>query len=112
MEEIYELVRTKLNHSGVGGDEARRVVLTGGGSQLVGAQELAAEILNKKVRLGTPDFIKGLAESVSGPGFSASVGLIKFIMDKKNNKLLKISSNTGDLQGFSGFIKKWFHDNV
>ena len=112
MEEIYELVRTKLNHSGFGGDEARRVVLTGGGSQLVGAQELAAEILNKKVRLGTPDFIKGLAESVSGPGFSASVGLIKFIMDKKNNKLLKISSNTADLQGFSGFIKKWFHDNV
>ena len=112
MEEIYELVRTKLDQSGFGGDEARRVVLTGGGSQLVGSQELAAEILNKKVRLGTPDFIKGLPESVSGPGFSASVGLIRFMINQKNNRLLEISSNTEDLEGFSGFIKKWFRDNV
>ena len=112
MEEIYELVRTKLDQSGFGGDEARRVVLTGGGSQLVGSEELAAEILNKKIRLGTPDFIKGLPESVSGPGFSASVGLIRFMINQKNNKLLEISSNTEDLEGFSGFIKKWFRDNV
>ena len=112
MEEIYELVRTKLDQSGFGGDEARRVVLTGGGSQLVGSEELAAEILNKKIRLGTPDFITGLPESVSGPGFSASVGLIRFMINQKNNKLLEISSNTEDLEGFSGFIKKWFRDNV
>jgi hypothetical protein len=34
------------------------------------------------------------------------------MINQKNNKLLEISSNTEDLEGFSGFIKKWFRDNV
>jgi cell division protein FtsA len=91
IEEIYELVREKLEPTGFEKAGARRVVLTGGGSQLTGVQELAAEMMDKQVRLGQPYYVKGLAESVSGPAFSAPAGLIQFVL--KERKAMSMTSS-------------------
>ena len=60
----------------VGQEIGRRVVLTGGGSQLVGARELAARVLDRQVRLGRPHAVRGLPETASGPAFAATLGLL------------------------------------
>jgi cell division protein FtsA len=76
LEEIFELVRGRLEASGFDKVAGRRVVLTGGASQLQGVRELAQSVLDKQVRLGRPKPIAGLAESTGGPAFATAVGLI------------------------------------
>ncbi|HEX9836246.1 MAG TPA: cell division protein FtsA [Alphaproteobacteria bacterium] len=82
LEETFELVRSRLESSGAGALAGRRLVLTGGASQMQGAKELAALILNKQVRMGRPLRISGLPESTGGPGFSVSAGLLVYAVTK------------------------------
>ncbi|NRG17844.1 cell division protein FtsA [Rhizobiales bacterium] len=76
IEEILELVRDRLAASGFAGRVGKRVVLTGGASQLTGLSEVARRILGRNVRLGRPLGIAGLPEAAKGPAFAASVGLL------------------------------------
>ncbi len=76
IEEILELVRDRLAASGHAGRVGKRVVLTGGASQLTGLVEVARRILGRNVRLGRPLGISGLPQAAKGPAFAASVGLL------------------------------------
>ena len=82
MEETFELVRSRLEVAGMDRVAGRRLVLTGGASQLQGVRELAALILEKQVRMGRPMRISGLAEATSGPAFSTSTGLLRYATEK------------------------------
>jgi len=79
LEEIFELIRSKLDAAGIGMMSGRRIVLTGGASQLMGMRDLAARLLGRQVRLAKPHMVPGLADSVSGPAFSAAVGMIDYM---------------------------------
>jgi cell division protein FtsA len=78
LEESFELLRDRLEASGLPGEFRRRLVLTGGASQLIGVRELAARVLGRDVtvRLGRPRLVRGLPETASGPGFSGAIGLL------------------------------------
>jgi cell division protein FtsA len=95
VEEILELVRARMDKSNFSDVAGRRVVLTGGGSQLPGVRELAQRILDKQVRLGRPlrvarpsslssksgvTSFTGLADSTSGPAFATTAGLLAIAM--------------------------------
>ncbi len=76
LEETFEMVKERLDGSGLGRSGGSRVVLTGGASQLNGVREMATRILGRTVRLGRPPMLRGLPDSASGPGFAAAVGLL------------------------------------
>lgn len=76
MEEIFELIRGKLEASGADKLAGRRCVITGGASQMLGVSDLAARMLSKQVRRGKPLAIPGLAEAVSGPAFATVIGML------------------------------------
>ena len=76
LEEVFEMVRDRLDAAGAASAAGRTVVLTGGASQLPGATQLAGRVLGKQARLGRPDTLAGLGDAVSGPGFSAASGLL------------------------------------
>lgn len=76
VDEILELVRDRLKSAGFPAHAGRRIVLTGGASQLTGLQEAAKRIIVGQVRIGRPLGIQGLPEAAKNPGFSASVGLL------------------------------------
>ena len=78
VEEILELARDRLKAAGFAGQAGRRLVLTGGASQLTGMQETARRILSPQVRIGRPLGIEGLPESAKSPAFAASVGLMVY----------------------------------
>ncbi|SDG44586.1 cell division protein FtsA [Roseospirillum parvum] len=78
LEETLELVRHHLEHAGLSHVAGRRVVLTGGGSQLSGIRELAEMVLDKQVRLAQPQRLLGLPDSVGGPAFATAAGLLRY----------------------------------
>ncbi len=80
IEETLEFVRGRLDAASAGIRAGRRVVLTGGASQLAGVHELAARVLDKQIRLGRPLRIDGLAEATGGPSFSACAGLLRLAL--------------------------------
>ncbi|MBV9079216.1 MAG: cell division protein FtsA, partial [Methylobacteriaceae bacterium] len=77
-EEILELVRDRLRNAGFAAQAGRRVVLTGGASQLVGLPEIARRVLGGEVRIGRPLGVKGLPDAAKGPAFSAAIGLLVY----------------------------------
>lgn len=76
IEETLELLRERLNKSGYGNVVGKRVVLTGGASQLAGMPEAARRVLGRNVRVGRPLGVAGLPEAAKGPAFSTAVGLM------------------------------------
>ncbi len=76
VEETLEFLRDRLSKAGYPASPGRRVVLTGGGSQLTGVNEAARRILGGQVRLGRPIGVEGLPESAKSPAFAAAAGLL------------------------------------
>jgi cell division protein FtsA len=76
IEEILELVRDRLNASGYATLVGRRMVLTGGASQLTGLAEAARRVLARNIRLGRPLGVSGMPEVAKGPAFAAAAGLL------------------------------------
>ena len=76
VEETLEIIRDRLAKSGFGNTVGKRVVLTGGASQLTGLSEAARRILGRNVRIGRPLGVAGLPEAAKGPAFSAAAGLL------------------------------------
>lgn len=77
IEEIFELVRERLKNAGVDPFLGRRVVLTGGASQLAGVREVASMILGKNIRLGKPIHLMS-HELSQNPSFSTCAGLLSY----------------------------------
>lgn len=78
MEELFEMVRSKLEGAQMDKVAGRRVVLTGGASQLMGVRDLATQMLGKQARTGRPKDVSGLADAVSGTAFSTVIGMLQF----------------------------------
>jgi len=78
MEETFELVKQRLQQSGVYKPAGHRMVMTGGASQLNGAVELAQMVLQKQIRLARPIKVAGLADATNGPAFSCAAGLLNY----------------------------------
>lgn len=103
MEEILEMVRAQLQANDMEKYAGRRLVITGGASQLIGTRDLAGRMFGKNVRLGRPKPIPGLAESVSGPAFATAIGMIKLIGKKSFEERLYEESTAK--QGFMHRLK-------
>lgn len=76
IEETLELIRDRIQKSGFSPIVGKRVVLTGGASQLTGLSETARRILARNVRIGRPMGVSGLPQAAKGPAFSTAVGLM------------------------------------
>ncbi len=110
LEETLELVRARLNDSGLGPIAGRRVVLTGGASQMPGLRELAQKYLEKQVRLGRPIRMPGLADAVSGPAFSTTAGLLHYVIERGDEMPAEIMANV-EAGNMWQRVKMWLKEN-
>lgn len=76
IEETLELIRDRIQKSGFSPIVGKRVVLTGGASQLTGLPDAARRILARNVRIGRPMGVAGLPVAAKGPAFSTACGLL------------------------------------
>ncbi|MEN8153607.1 MAG: cell division protein FtsA [Acidobacteriota bacterium] len=109
-EEIFEMVKNKIEQEGLENKINAGIVLTGGTAQLDGLLEIADEIFSAPVRVGKPYGVGGLIDKVNTPDFSTALGLIKYgLMDMRNRGVMpdsstglfqKIKNKFTDLLGF------------
>ena len=109
VEETLELVRDRLALSGYDRVAGRRVVLTGGASQLQGVLELSRRVLDKQVRIGKPIRIQGLAEATGGPAFATCAGLLSYGVQGLGNQLEPGPSQSSP--GCRGKFGRWLKEN-
>jgi len=111
VEETLELVRSHLEASGFSKSIGRHVVITGGASQLPGVHDLAELVLDKQVRLGRPRLIRGLPDSMSGPAFATSVGLLRYGLREHVTKPDHAAMEAAKNKRSFGRLGKWLREN-
>ncbi len=110
IEETFEMIRSRLEASGFDRVAGRRVVLTGGASQLQGVREMAALVLDKQVRMGRPLGVVGLAEATSGPAFATGAGLLQYALLEQAGRSHRRFGSSGQSQGLLGRVGSWLRE--
>jgi len=85
MEEIFNLVKQDIERTGYAELVSSGVVVTGGTSLLKGTVEMAEDIFDVPVRMGTPRGVAGLIEVLNSPIYSTGVGLAEYGLQHKSN---------------------------
>ena len=111
IEETFEMIRNRLAEAGFDKVAGRRIVLTGGASQLPGVREMATAILDKQVRHGRPRPIAGLAESVSGPAFATAAGLLHFAFNNPAEEAKSAYRPLDEPSGRFARLGQWLREN-
>ena len=110
-EEILELVREKIEQTGLESTFGRRVVLTGGASQLLGFRQLAEVVLDKSVRLARPIGLEGLTDISGGPNFATAAGLILRAHRSGRNTARRKSAEGKAFNSLWTTAKNWLKDS-
>ncbi len=109
-DELLTLVQAELRKSGFEDIIAAGIVLTGGSSKMEGVVDLAEEIFHMPVRLGTPQYVSGLADVVTNPIHATGVGLLLF-GEQHQNSGTRYFSKEGGVKGVWERMKNWFQGN-
>jgi cell division protein FtsA len=109
MEEIFHLVRERIEAQGhlkrLGGG----VVIVGGGALLPGIVELASEIFELPVRIGTPQGSGGLIAEYSSPVYATAAGLVMSAAKKEEGQELHIARKEHGQNIFTK-VKDWLKE--
>jgi cell division protein FtsA len=82
-EELLNLLQSELRRSGFEELIAGGVVLTGGSAKMEGMVDLAEEVFHMPVRLGLPQSVTGLEDTIADPVYSAGVGLLIYAKEHR-----------------------------
>ncbi|HYM67138.1 MAG TPA: cell division FtsA domain-containing protein, partial [Patescibacteria group bacterium] len=78
MLEIFQMAREEVRKTGFDQLLPAGVIVTGGGSRLMGTMDAAQAVFNTSARLGQPTGLSGLADKAQGPSFAVAAGLVKW----------------------------------
>ncbi|MFH1755797.1 MAG: cell division protein FtsA [Candidatus Latescibacterota bacterium] len=78
MKELFALIDDQITKNDFKRSIGAGVVITGGASMLENTRELAEQVFDLPVKIGTPIAVEGLVEGVSHPMFATGVGLLLY----------------------------------
>lgn len=106
VEEIFMLIRQRIEASGLTERIGAGVVLCGGSALLRDIDKLAARVFNVPVRIGRVRGVGGMDYILESPSFATSVGLIIKGDELRKEKVDTKPKSTGLLKMVSGWVKK------
>jgi cell division protein FtsA len=104
LDEVLELAATEIERSGQADELGAGIVLTGGGSELTGAVDVAHHVFGLPARIGTPGTeLGGLADAVRKPRFATATGLALFGAETR-------LAGGGGMPGAMGKLVTWLRE--
>lgn len=110
-EELFSLVRHELRRSGFESSIAAGIVLTGGGSKVTGAIELAEICFETSIRLGIAQHLTGLTEITANPSLATGVGLLLHGYQQQYEGGFNVPMLNQTSSGLWSRMKTWFNGN-
>lgn len=109
MRELFNLIQDEIVKYHLQQYMTNGIVLTGGGSLLTGARELAEEIFDCPVRIGKPRVLFDLVETLQSPVYATGYGLLVYVL--QNEKKMKMHNNEEPLtRRVFERMKSWVSD--
>ncbi len=109
-EELFTLIGNELRRSGFEEMIAAGIVITGGSAKMEGAVELAEEVFHMPVRLGLPQYVRGLGEVVRNPIHATGVGILLYARNKGEQRAADTTMR-GNVREIWERMKTWFQGN-
>jgi cell division ATPase FtsA len=109
-EELFTLISNELRRSGFEEMIAAGIVITGGSSKMEGAVDLAEEVFHMPVRLGMPQYVRGLGEIVRNPIHATGVGILLYAQNKGEEQAAETTVR-GNVREIWDRMKTWFQGN-
>jgi cell division protein FtsA len=110
-EELFMLALNELRRSGLENFISAGIVLTGGASKVVGAQELAERVFKIPVRIGKPECVTGLPDIIHNPIYATGVGLLVYGQKQRANQRDVVISQPSSMKGLFSRMRNWFQGN-
>jgi len=109
-EEIFSLINQELLNTGLKGLLGAGIVVTGGCSLMPQMQEIAEQIIEVPVRVGSPMGVSCLTDTVNSPIYSTGVGLVLYGARFKTSKDRYMSerSKGGGVKKAVNWFKNFF----
>ena len=114
LNELFTMIGIEIKKSGFASQTPSGLVITGGGSRTVGAEESAKRMLSMPVRIGMPTNIAGLIDDVENPSYATAVGLLEFARNFRSSEESGFMDNimktfeVKSLGGITSRLKKLF----
>ena len=109
-EELFTLISNELRRSGFEEMIAAGIVITGGSAKMEGAVDLAEEVFHMPVRLGLPQYVRGLGEIVRNPIHATGVGILLYAQNKGEEQAAETTVR-GNVREIWERMKTWFQGN-
>ena len=109
-EELFTLISNELRRSGFEEMIAAGIVITGGSAKMEGAVDLAEEVFHMPVRLGMPQYVRGLGEIVRNPIHATGVGILLYARNKGEEQAAETTVR-GNVREIWERMKTWFQGN-
>lgn len=108
-DELLSLVSQDIRRSGFADSIAAGYVLTGASSKMPGLNNLAEEIFRMPVRLGGPQYVKGLKDIITDPIYGTAVGLLQYsFQQQQDNQQFESADLTEESRSTIKLMKSWF----
>jgi len=111
LEETFEMIGERLDRSPEARRAGRRVVLSGGASQLPGLRELAGQQLDRNVRLGAPQAMAGLPDVARNQAFAVAIGLMNYAL-RPDHQVFNLGGGGGHAgNGYFVRVGRWIKES-
>ena len=109
-DELFTLIQGEIRRSGFEELIPAGVVLTGGTSKMEGVVELAEEIFHMPVRVGAPQYTRGMHDIIRNPIYATAVGLL-LSGAKELHEGAQLSADRQKASSLLGGLRNWFGRN-
>jgi cell division protein FtsA len=109
IEELLELIKDEIRRTGYFDVLPAGIVLTGGGSDLHGLEELASTVLGLPVRQGMVPLMRGMSDEICRPEYATSVGLSLYATRRQQTRARRpMSAALGTMAQRLGSVMRSF----
>jgi cell division protein FtsA len=105
LEEIFDLIETKIDESGYKTLIPAGIVLTGGGAMTINAAEVAQKVIPTPLRIASPPKVGGIVDDILNPCYTSAVGLLLYAKDEKSIPSQSSGTKRINFGGVFGRIK-------